>query len=138
MAAKRRPIASNGAFNVVGHFDFRDVDAAFRSLERAGQAHRALKDLRGPVRRDLVRHAKAQTGPGGHWKPRAPSTVKRARRSKNRRRVKGPNRKLLNSLPRRSVEITTTGDRGLSRFSLMKAPCMQRFSDRAGSASASR
>lgn len=116
---------------VIRRADMSDVNAAFRALHRAGEAHAALRDLRRPLKADLSRHARAQAGPEGRWAPRARATVERARRSKDGIRVRGPRRNLLNSLPRRTVKFRLEGKR-LVAYSVVKWSGIHQYGGTAG------
>jgi phage gpG-like protein len=90
--------------------DIRDVEAGLRGLVRQGAKYRgALAELKSPLRKDQANHGRQMSGPSGKWKPRAQSTVLRARRSKSKKRVKGANRRLLASLPRRTILVQIRG-----------------------------
>ena len=90
-------------------FNRKDVERGLRSMVAAGKAPRAaLQALKGPLKDDQKDHAKAQEGPEGKWKPRAPSSVERAKKGRgagSKRRMRGPNRKLLATLPRRTITV---------------------------------
>jgi phage virion morphogenesis protein len=89
-------------------FDVSDVEEGLRALLVQGSHAKGLADLRAPLRDDQRDHAKAQEGPDGKWAPRARATVEKRRRMKARKLVRGPNRKLLNSLPRRTITVKAT------------------------------
>jgi phage gpG-like protein len=92
--------------------DLTDVEKGLRSLAKTGgDVAETLKLLTKPLRDDQREHGRQMIGPGGEkWKPRAASTVLRARVAKGKKRIKGANRKLLNSLPNRTVQIRQSGD----------------------------
>lgn len=99
--------------------DTRDVEKGLRALLQEGHSRGVLAALKQPVRADQKEHAKRQEGPDGRWPSRAASTVAKRRRLKSRRLVRGPNRKLLNTLPRRTVTVKATGSKV---YALSKVP----------------
>lgn len=61
--------------------DLRELDKAFKRMERAGVDVRpAWRVLRPPFRRDQREHMKKMQGPSGGWAPLARSTVERRMR----------------------------------------------------------
>lgn len=98
---------SNAEFKI----DVSDVEDGLRELSRTGgDVAGMFKVLKKPLREDQREHGRRMVGPGEQkWKPRSAATVLRARASKSRKRVKGPNRKLLNSLPNRTVQLRASG-----------------------------
>ena len=93
---------------VLFKFDRKDVERGLRAMARAGKSRAGLQALKEPMKQDQRDHAKAQEGPEGKWAPRAPSSVERAKKGRgagSKRRMRGPNRKLLASLPRRTIQV---------------------------------
>jgi phage gpG-like protein len=92
--------------------DMSKVQRAIHALaSEGGNQRKLLAALKQPLKKDQAAHGRAMEGPESKWKPRAPSTVLRARKQKGRRRVKGANRRLLASLPRRTVKVKSSGRR---------------------------
>jgi phage gpG-like protein len=77
-------------------------------MAQAGKSRAGLQALKAPIKQDQKEHAQAQEGPEGKWKPRSPASVARAKLGRgagSKRRMRGPNRKLLASLPRRTIQV---------------------------------
>lgn len=90
-------------------FDFSDVERGLRAMAAEGKSSRLLSELKAPLREDQRDHARDQEGPEGAWAPRAQSTIERARSGSSKRRARGANRRILGSLPRRTISVKSDG-----------------------------